>query len=122
MNPELTQIETKAKAFKYDYERLQFLKHQFAELDEENHKCDKFEKVLFAELELHFKSESKTIREAEQKARTSIKYKEHLEKQIKARRNSLDIKALISGLEAKMEAEKMQRMETMAEMKYTKNN
>lgn len=122
MNHEIIQIEARAKAFKYDYERLQFLKHKLAELDEQNHKYDKFEKVLLAELELHFKSESKTMREAELKARTSIKFKERLDNQIKARRNLLDIKALISGLEAKMEAERMQKMEEMAEKKYTKNS
>ena len=77
---------------------------------------------MLAKLECELQLEYKTIREAERKARTHNSYKEHLENQIKARRNLLDIKALISGLEAKMEAEKMQRMEEMAEKKYTKNN
>lgn len=122
MNSVITQIEARAKAFKYDYERLQFLKHKLAELDEQNHKYDKFEKVLLAKLECELQMEYKTIREAERKARTHNLYTEHLENQITARRNLLDIKALISGLEAKMEAEKMQRMEEMAEKKYTKGN
>lgn len=117
MNPGIIQIEARAKAFKFDYERLQFLKHKLAELDEQNHKYDKFEKVLLAKLECELQMEYKTIREAERKARTHNLYTEHLENQIKARRNLLDIKALISGLEAKMEHEKMDKMQEMSERK-----
>lgn len=117
MNPEIIQIEAKAKAFKFDYERLQFLKHQHALFNEQYQKLDKFEKPLRAELELYFRAESKTSKEAEQKALTSKKYTEHLNNQITAERNLLDIKALIAGLQAKMEHEKMDKMQEMSERK-----